>query len=314
MRCGGNATRHASGAPDRVPAAGDRALWPDGSRGICAGGWSTAELSRFAEWVTYGLLGLEQGQPSAGRRRVLPVRHAQGAYAVDPGCLRRRGDPILLHAGADPSHPGRQAGIRRATSWPALLGIVTPFCSCSAVPLFIGFVTAGVPLGVTFSFLISAPMVNEIALVLLYGLFGWKVAAIYLGTGLGIAILAGWVIGRLHMEPHVEPWVYATKLGVGGVEEEAGLVRSHPVWPRCGAGDRGEGVALRGAGDRRRGGDSRLRSGELHGLHHGEGGLVVGPACGAHRDPDVLECRRDHPRGAGAARARGRRWGPFWPS
>jgi uncharacterized membrane protein YraQ (UPF0718 family) len=101
-----------------------------------------------------------------------------------------------------------------------LLGIVTPFCSCSAVPLFIGFVTAGVPLGVTFSFLISAPMVNEIALVLLYGLFGWKVAAIYLGTGLGIAILAGWVIGRLHMEPHVEQWVYATKQGAGGVEEE----------------------------------------------------------------------------------------------
>jgi hypothetical protein len=100
----------------------------------------------------------------------------------------------------------------------ALLGVVTPFCSCSAVPLFIGFVTAGVPLGVTFSFLISAPMVNEIALVLLYGLFGWKVAAIYLGTGLGIAILAGWTIGCL-MEPHVEPWVYAAKLGVSGAEE-----------------------------------------------------------------------------------------------
>ena len=97
---------------------------------------------------------------------------------------------------------------------------MTPFCSCSAVPLFIGFVTAGVPLGVTFSFLISAPMVNEIALVLLYGLFGWKVAAIYLGTGLGIAIVAGWTIGRLQMESHVEQWVYATKQGVGGVEEE----------------------------------------------------------------------------------------------
>ena len=79
----------------------------------------------------------------------------------------------------------------------ALLRIATPFCSCSAVPLFIGFVTAGVPLGVTFSFLISAPMVNEIALGLLYGLLGWKVAAIYIGTGLFIAIAAGWVIGRL---------------------------------------------------------------------------------------------------------------------
>ncbi len=89
----------------------------------------------------------------------------------------------------------------------AMLGIVTPFCSCSAVPLFIGFVTAGVPLGVTFSFLIAAPMVNEIALVLLYGLLGWKVAALYLSTGLLIAIIAGWVMGRLHLEPHIEDWV-----------------------------------------------------------------------------------------------------------
>ena len=89
----------------------------------------------------------------------------------------------------------------------ALLGIVTPFCSCSAVPLFIGFVTAGVPLGVTFSFLIAAPMINEVALVLLFGLLGWKVAALYLGTGLAIAILAGWTIGRLRMEKYVEEWV-----------------------------------------------------------------------------------------------------------
>lgn len=90
----------------------------------------------------------------------------------------------------------------------ALFGIATPFCSCSAVPLFIGFVTAGVPLGVTFSFLISAPMINEVALVLLFGLFGWKVAGLYLGTGLAIAIVAGWVIGRLKLERHVEPWVW----------------------------------------------------------------------------------------------------------
>ncbi len=89
----------------------------------------------------------------------------------------------------------------------ALLGIVTPFCSCSAVPLFIGFVTAGVPLGVTFSFLIAAPMVNEIAVGLLYGLLGWKIAAIYMGTGLSVAILSGWVIGRLHLEKHIEDWV-----------------------------------------------------------------------------------------------------------
>ncbi len=89
----------------------------------------------------------------------------------------------------------------------ACLGVVTPFCSCSAVPLFIGFVTAGVPLGVTFSFLIAAPMVNEIAIGLLYGILGWEIAAIYLGTGLTIAIFSGWVIGRLHLEKYVEDWV-----------------------------------------------------------------------------------------------------------
>jgi uncharacterized membrane protein YraQ (UPF0718 family) len=102
----------------------------------------------------------------------------------------------------------------------ALLGVVTPFCSCSAVPLFIGFVTTGVPLGVTFSFLISAPMVNEVALVLLFGLFGWRVAAIYAGTGLLIAIVAGWTIGRLRMEKYVEQWVYATQGGSASVLEE----------------------------------------------------------------------------------------------
>ncbi len=99
----------------------------------------------------------------------------------------------------------RPAGASNAAA--AALGIVTPFCSCSAVPLFIGFVQAGVPLGVTFSFLISAPMVNEVALTLLFGLFGWRVALLYLGLGLAVAILAGWVIGRLRMEDHLEEWV-----------------------------------------------------------------------------------------------------------
>jgi len=105
----------------------------------------------------------------------------------------------------------------------ALLGVVTPFCSCSAVPLFIGFVTTGVPLGVTFSFLISAPMVNEVALVLLFGLFGWKVAALYLGTGLTIAIVAGWVIGRLKVERWVERWVYEASAGTGAAGTTAVL-------------------------------------------------------------------------------------------
>jgi uncharacterized membrane protein YraQ (UPF0718 family) len=102
----------------------------------------------------------------------------------------------------------------------ASLGVVTPFCSCSAVPLFIGFVEAGVPLGVTLSFLISAPMVNEVALVLLFGLFGWKVAALYLGTGLLIAIVAGFLLGRMKLERHVEPWVYESMNADVGFEEE----------------------------------------------------------------------------------------------
>ena len=93
----------------------------------------------------------------------------------------------------------------------SLLGIITPFCSCSAIPLFLGFVEAGVPLGVTFSFLIAAPMINEVALVLLVGLFGWKVAVIYVGTGLTIAILAGWLIGKLGLEKHVADWVFQVK-------------------------------------------------------------------------------------------------------
>jgi len=92
------------------------------------------------------------------------------------------------------------------------LGIVTPFCSCSAVPLFIGFVETGVPLGVTFTFLIAAPMINEVAVVLLLSMFGWKIALLYVATGLFIAITAGWVIGRLKLERYIESWVFDIKI------------------------------------------------------------------------------------------------------
>lgn len=100
---------------------------------------------------------------------------------------------------------GRREGVANVMA--AALGIVTPFCSCSAVPIFIGFVSAGIPLGVTFSFLIAAPMVNEVALGLLFGLVGWKIALAYLGFGLTIAIVAGWVIGRMGLEGWLEEWV-----------------------------------------------------------------------------------------------------------
>ena len=102
----------------------------------------------------------------------------------------------------------------------AMLGIVTPFCSCSAIPLFLGFVESGVPLGITFSFLIAAPMINEVAVILLYGMFGWKTALIYVATGLTIAIVAGWIIGQLKLEKWVEEWVYATKMGNNDTEDD----------------------------------------------------------------------------------------------
>jgi uncharacterized membrane protein YraQ (UPF0718 family) len=105
---------------------------------------------------------------------------------------------------------GRREGVGNVAA--AGLGVVTPFCSCSAVPGFIGFVAAGVPLGITMSFLIASPMVNEVAIVLLYGLFGWKVAATYVVAGLLLAVVAGWVIGRLRLERHVEPFVFETTL------------------------------------------------------------------------------------------------------
>ncbi|MDR3375769.1 MAG: permease [Ancalomicrobiaceae bacterium] len=106
---------------------------------------------------------------------------------------------------------GRREGVGNVAA--ASLGIVTPFCSCSAVPLFIGFVSAGVPLGVTFSFLIAAPMVNEVALGLLFALVGWQVALTYLGFGLGVAIVSGWVIGRLHLEGWLQDWVRNVRAG-----------------------------------------------------------------------------------------------------
>jgi len=102
----------------------------------------------------------------------------------------------------------------------ALLGIVTPFCSCSAVPLFIGFVESGVPLGVTFSFLISSPMVNEVALIMLWGLFGWKIALIYIGSGLLVAIVAGIIIGKLKMEKYVQDYVWEMQVGNAEIVEQ----------------------------------------------------------------------------------------------
>jgi hypothetical protein len=187
---------------------------------LAAGWWIVyGQLASVAHWLTYRVFGLAAGTHLASaveffvfevpKVLMLLVLVVFGVGIVRSYFTPDRTRTIL-------------AGKRESTGnvLAALLGVVTPFCSCSAVPLFIGFVTTGVPLGVTFSFLISAPMVNEIALVLLFGLFGWKVAGLYLGTGLVIAIIAGWIIGRLKLERYVEEWVYATKTGSNGLVDE----------------------------------------------------------------------------------------------
>ncbi|AKM82615.1 TPA: hypothetical protein DD449_01245 [Candidatus Berkelbacteria bacterium] len=105
----------------------------------------------------------------------------------------------------------------------SLLGIVTPFCTCSAIPLFLGFVEAGIPLGVTFSFLVASPMINEVALVLLAGMFGLKIALIYIASGLLIAIVSGLIIGKLKVENLVEEFVYKHKVSSELNEKEQTL-------------------------------------------------------------------------------------------
>lgn len=164
-------------------------------------------LSEVAGWLTYAAFGLERGSHLGAsveffvfevpKVLMLLVLVVFGVGVVRTFFTPERTRRLLA---------GRRESVGNVLA--ALLGTVTPFCSCSAVPLFIGFVTAGVPLGVTFSFLISAPMVNEVALVLLFGMFGWKVAGLYLGMGLIIAIVAGWTLGRLRLEKYVESWVY----------------------------------------------------------------------------------------------------------
>jgi uncharacterized membrane protein YraQ (UPF0718 family) len=169
-------------------------------------------LAPVADWFTYHLLSLPRGQHlsraveffvfETPKVLMLLTLVVFGVGIVRSFFTPERTRRILS---------GRRESIGNVLA--SLLGIVTPFCSCSAVPLFMGFVTTGVPLGVTFSFLIASPMINEVALVLLLGLFGWKVAALYVGTGLAIAMIAGWTMGKLRLEKWVQPWVYETKIG-----------------------------------------------------------------------------------------------------
>ena len=189
-----------------------------GALGLAAWWFLYRNLAGLAAWLTYSVVQLRKGSHlgsaveffvyEAPKVLMLLTLVVLGVGIVRSFFTPERTRRILV---------GRRESVGNVLA--ALLGVVTPFCSCSAVPLFIGFVTTGVPLGVTFSFLVSAPMVNEVALVLLFGLFGWKVAGLYLGTGLVIAIVSGWVIGRLRMEKHVEEWVFQTQVGNAGPDE-----------------------------------------------------------------------------------------------
>lgn len=178
-----------------------------------------ANLPWVANWFTYDLIGL------------IPETHLGEAVAFFlydvPKILLLLGGMIFVVSTVRTFFSvertrqllgGKRQGIGNGLA--ALLGVVTPFCSCSAVPLFIGFVESGIPLGVTFSFLIAAPLVNEVAVVMLFGLFGWSIAALYLGTGLAVAIVAGLLIGRLpNVEAGVEDFVWQLKVGASSTDQ-----------------------------------------------------------------------------------------------
>jgi uncharacterized protein len=164
-------------------------------------------IQPLADWLAYSALGLAHGSR---------LGDAAAFFLYDtPKILLLLSGMIFLVSLIRTFFPpertrallgGKREGVGNILA--AMLGIVTPFCSCSAVPLFIGFVESGIPLGVTFSFLIAAPTINEVAVVMLFGLFGWKVAGLYIVSGLAIAILSGMVIGRLKMERYVEDFVW----------------------------------------------------------------------------------------------------------
>ena len=188
-------------------------LWV-GAAALAGGLWLLAyrSLRPLAEWLAEDLLSLAAGSRTA---------EAVTFFLYDvPKILLLLAAMVFIitflrtFIGADRARSllaGRRTGVGNGLA--AGVGVVTPFCSCSAVPLFIGFLEAGVPLGVTFSYLIAAPLVNEVAIILLFGLFGWKIAAIYVASGLVIATLSGAIIGRLHLERHVEDFVWQVHVG-----------------------------------------------------------------------------------------------------
>jgi len=168
-------------------------------------------LQLFADWLTYQLFGFAQGSPAASSvdffvYDTIKVTVLLAVIVFCVAVVRSFITPQKVKAWV----AGRTEGVGNVIA--ALLGIPTPFCSCSAVPLFIGFVEGGVPLGITFSFLIASPLINEVAAAMLFAMFGWQIALIYIVSGLIIAIVTGFIIGRLHLESDVEEFVWKCKL------------------------------------------------------------------------------------------------------
>jgi len=168
-------------------------------------------LQMFADWVTYSVLGLVQGTPLASSVNFfiydsIKVTLLLAVIVFLVAIVRTYITPQRVKKWV----AGRTEGVGNVVA--AVLGIPTPFCSCSAVPLFIGFVESGVPLGITFSFLIASPLINEVAAAMLLAMFGWQIALIYIVSGLIIAIVAGIIIGRLHLESQVEEFVWKCKM------------------------------------------------------------------------------------------------------
>ncbi len=184
----------------------ERPFWP--AAGLAAMAWLVAWFAAWplSQWVTFDLLGLSHGS-SLGEAVAFFLYDVPKVLLLLLGVvtvvsfLRSYVPPDRVRAAL----AGR--GVVVGTVAAASFGIVTPFCSCSAVPLFIGFLQAGIPVGVTLAFLISSPLVNEVALVLLWGLFGWQIALVYMIAGLSVAIVGGLILGRFPLERHLEPWV-----------------------------------------------------------------------------------------------------------
>ncbi len=192
-----------------------------GLAAIAAVLWMVAyqNLRPFADFVTYNLLGLNKASHLGTSLNFF-------VYDVPKLLLLLAGMIFLITLVQTFMNPQKvramveKRGEGVGNVMASFFGAITPFCSCSSVPLFIGFVQAGIPLGITFSFLITSPLMNEVAFVLLLGLFGWKVALLYVASGVSIGIVSGIILGRLRLERYVESFVYEIKAQSGYMPDE----------------------------------------------------------------------------------------------